>query len=191
MTVTAVPNCFKLLLMGFSLPDEIVARFNRGDPEAFTGIFEELYPVIYLFVARLAHFIPAAQDITTDAFIRLWECRGHFERQTSIKSFLFQTAKNLARDQLRRNLIEKKKLREIQKMGQDLLAGDAQPGEIHAELLDRITREAEHLPNQCRQIFRLSYTNGLSNPEIANRLNISVKTVSNQKNIAIKILKHG
>jgi RNA polymerase sigma-70 factor (ECF subfamily) len=177
--------------MKFSLSDEIIIPFNQGDPEAFNRVFEELYPVVYLLVARLVHFIPAARDITVDAFVRLWECRGRFERLASIKSFLFQTAKNLARDQLRRNLTEKKKLREIQKMEQDLPAGDAQPGEIHAELLDRITREVEHLPYQCRQIFRLSFTNGLSNPEIANRLNISVKTVSNQKNIAIKILKHG
>jgi len=171
------------------LSDEVVTPFNRGDSKAFNRIFQEFYPAIFLFVNKLIYPSAAAGDIATDAFLRLWENKGAFESFARLRSFLFQTAKNLALDHLRHLRIERKKLLEIQKIERDLREGNFQPAESHADLLELIHQAIGDLPRRCRQVFLLSFTEGLNNTEIANRLNISVRTVSNQKAIAVEILK--
>ena len=58
-----------------------------------------------------------------------------------------------------------------------------------AELLDLICREIDRLPRQRRLVLVLSYLSGMTNTEIATRLGISEKSVSNQKTLALKTLK--
>ena len=48
----------------------------------------------------------------------------------------------------------------------------------------------EQLPERPRQIFRMSRIEGLNNEEIARRLEITVKTVENHLNIALKRIRH-
>jgi RNA polymerase sigma-70 factor (ECF subfamily) len=175
--------------MNLPLSDEVITLFNRGDSKAFNRIFQEFYPAIFLFVDKLIHPSAATGDIATDAFLRLWENRGGFESPTRLRSFLFQTAKNLAFDHLRHLRTERKKLLAIQRMEWDPGAGSFQSAESHAYLLELIQQAIGDLPRRCREVFLLFFKEGLDNAEIADRLNISVKTVSNQKAIALKILK--
>jgi RNA polymerase sigma-70 factor (ECF subfamily) len=58
-----------------------------------------------------------------------------------------------------------------------------------AELADRINRAIQNLPEKCREVFLLCRFEGLKYAEIADRLNISVKTVEMQISIALKKLR--
>ncbi|MFT3824737.1 MAG: sigma-70 family RNA polymerase sigma factor [Chitinophagaceae bacterium] len=64
------------------------------------------------------------------------------------------------------------------------------PGKILAkELEERLRKALNELPEQCRTIFQLSRFEGLKYHEIANQLQISVKTVENQMGKALKVLR--
>ena len=60
---------------------------------------------------------------------------------------------------------------------------------ITAELHNLIYAAIDKLPGKCREIFKLCYISGLTNEETARRLKISVKTVSNQKLLALRKLR--
>lgn len=61
----------------------------------------------------------------------------------------------------------------------------------YSELLDYLDQMINQLPDKCKEIFYLSRMEQLSHKEIAEKLNISVKTVENQISIALKRLKQG
>jgi RNA polymerase sigma-70 factor (family 1) len=175
--------------MKFSVSEEIIKPFNKGDPEAFARIYLEFYPFIYSYVHKRISASPSTPDIVADSFTKLLQKRGSFKNLRIVKSYLFQTAKNGCLDYLKHARLEREKALEIQKrelaLGEDIF----DPSESRAELLVRIHKVIERLPRKCRQIFLLYYTDGLTITEIAGLLGISEKTVFNQKTIAIKILK--
>ncbi len=57
------------------------------------------------------------------------------------------------------------------------------------QLMDKVYEEVAKMPGKMREIFYLSYKEGLKPPQVAERLQISVQTVKNQKVNAIKLLK--
>ena len=175
--------------MKFAIPEEVIKPFNEGDPGAFRMIYQEFYPFIYSFVHKRISASPATADIVADCFIRLLPKRGSFKNLKIVKSYLFQTAKNACLDYLKHSRLEREKAIEIQKRELALREDIFDPSESQGELLTMIFKVIEKLPRQCRQIFVLYYTEGLSIKEIANRLGISEKTVFNQKAVAIKRLK--
>ncbi len=175
--------------MKFSIPEDIIIPFNQGDQEVFARIYQELYPFIFSYTRRLADSSAAAQDIVSDSFIKLWKNRGGFENLAKVKSFVFQTARNACLDYLKHARLEREKAVLLSKQLEEPAENLLEAAERRAELLDLIYREIERLPRQRRLIFQLYYLSGLTNTEIAARLGISEKSVSNQKTLAMKTLK--
>jgi RNA polymerase sigma factor (sigma-70 family) len=60
---------------------------------------------------------------------------------------------------------------------------------IRSEVLNEINLAIQKLPSSCQQIFRMGYLEGLTNPEIAETLSISINTVKTQKQRALKSIK--
>jgi RNA polymerase sigma-70 factor (ECF subfamily) len=61
--------------------------------------------------------------------------------------------------------------------------------EIKSEVLQYVYAEIEKLPEKCREVFKLSYLEGMKLSEVAQHLNISEQTVANQKTKALKMLR--
>jgi RNA polymerase sigma-70 factor (ECF subfamily) len=62
-------------------------------------------------------------------------------------------------------------------------------GQIYGELINEIFKYMESIPERSRQVIKLLYGEGLKYKEIADRLNISVKTVESQRDYGLKKLK--
>ncbi len=60
---------------------------------------------------------------------------------------------------------------------------------IEAEVLGEVYKALQKLPEGCRKVINLSYFEGLSNQEVADRLNVSINTVKTQKLRALKMLR--
>ena len=74
----------------------------------------------------------------------------------------------------------------------DVVTGEDASAEeqyLHSELQERVTAAIDSLPPKCRTIFQLSRFEELTYREIAERLDISVKTVENQMSKALKVLR--
>ena len=128
------------------------------------------------------------EEVVQDVFVRLWEGRDTLQIE-SIKTYLYTSARNIMlnrlRDQKRNNTVmeqwaqqemENRKGEECFDMG---------------EFLSRSQVAINNLPDKCKQIFILSKQSNLTYKQIAEKLDISVKTVETQMGIALrKIRKH-
>jgi RNA polymerase sigma-70 factor, ECF subfamily len=152
--------------------------------ELLTKLFSESQRALYGYVRRLVGSRESAEDIVQEAYLRVYE---YPERMETPRAFLFSTARNLAADSRRRNRVNK-----TDTLG-DFDRPDVVPESmsLEAELLvdeqSRLLKEAiERLSPQRRAVFTLKVFHGYSYKEIAQRLNLSPKTVENHIALALR-----
>jgi RNA polymerase sigma-70 factor (ECF subfamily) len=164
-------------------------HFTGGERTAFTAVYNEYYLRVYQYAERFLPSTADAEDITADTFVKLWQRRNEFATLDHIRAFLFTTVRNACINFHQHTLVKNEKHSDILR----LLSNDQQTSfhleEVRAELMGLVYREVDKLPKKMKEIFLLSYRDGLKPSEIAERLNISVQTVSNQKVNAINLLK--
>ena len=167
---------------------ELFERIKNSDEKAFENLFHKYYGYLCLYATKIINDDSAAEEIVQDFFVKIWEKRGQFNIETSIKSYLFRSIKNLCINYIQHN---KTKLRYAQKVISEIennFSDDSSFPEI--ELSRKIEESINSLPEKRKEIFRLSRQEGLKYQEIANKLNISIKTVETQMSLAIKTLRN-
>jgi RNA polymerase sigma-70 factor (family 1) len=166
----------------------LIKKLIEGDQKAFSQLFN-LYAANLLNVAR-KYLInkEEAEEIVQETFYRVWKYRENMDAQLSFKAYIITIAKRLIFNQT------KKRMHEIayQEYFVQQYKDDLSPIEEYIDFheLDRqIKTGIESLPPKCKETFLLSRQHGLSNHEIANKLNISLSTVENHMNKALNHLR--
>lgn len=155
----------------------------------FAKLFNELYSPLYQYCLKLVGNKELAEDIVQEQFVYIWENRERLDRSASIKAYLFTSVKHRSIDHLRKKFFKNKEC--IENIPDSNLIGELpNPAEIleNKELRAIINKALANLPEKCRIILIMKKLGEFTNKEIANKLNISVKTVENQMTIAIKKL---
>ena len=182
------PNNNKIYqLLESSIATSEIETLKQGDTKAFDDIFRSYYQPLCIYAKKILQGDPMqAEDIVQQTFVKLWETRTKIDIQTSLKSYLYKSVHNTALNKLR-HLKTKTKYQE-HALRQLELHRSYQP-EAHQELSQKIQAAISSLPKQCRYIFELSRFEELKYREIADQLQISVKTVETQMGKALKILR--
>jgi RNA polymerase sigma-70 factor (ECF subfamily) len=135
----------------------------------------------------LIHDDVAAEEIVQDFFVKLWEKREQISIETSVKNYFFRSVKNYSLNFIQHN---KTKIVHEQKLLSEIKTSYSDDNNYpEPDLLDKIEESIKSLPEKRREIFRLSRQEGLKYQEIAQKLNISIKTVETQMSLAIKTLR--
>lgn len=158
------------------------------EQRAYAGaLFEAYGGLLQRFLRRRMRDTEEVADLVQDVFVRLVRS-GDLGRITHPKAFLFQTATNLLRDEqrgrnLRRSGLQDDALRALH-------APDAPTPERVLEARQRLQlfeRALAELPPRCREVFMLARFDGLTHPQIAARLGISISGVEKHM---IKAIAH-
>jgi len=167
---------------------EVIEQIKEGSKETFRLLFDQFGPKIYAFALSYLKNESDAEELLQEVFLKLWEVRSTLDSSKNLKSFLFKICINLIYDSIRRKNIEQVY---IDYSGRNNpLSGDNTWHEvIYNDMYDQLQQLIAAMPEQRRLIFRLSKEEGLSNEEIAVRLNLSRRTVENQLYRAISFLK--
>jgi len=128
-----------------------------------------------------------AQDVVQDVFMNFWRKRDTLDIDLKVKSYLFTAVRNKALEVLRHEKMKENHADTVRI--NELLRYDIEDEAEKYVRLEKIHAAIGTLPDKCREVFSLSKLNGLSYNEIANHLNISVKTVENQIVRALKLLR--
>lgn len=157
---------------------------DRLDSSSFEELFRSYFTPLMAFARKILADEDDAREVVHKVFIALWEKREDMDLSTSLKSYLFTSVRNRSLNVLR----DRKKF-----SGEELpeVAGDWDVStQIETMELEEKIREAiQALPEKCRKVFELHRFEGLKYGEVAQKLNISVKTVENQMSKALKILR--
>jgi RNA polymerase sigma-70 factor (ECF subfamily) len=170
-------------------PEEKVLfeRIKNGDEKAFEILFYKYYGHLCLFASKIINDDVAAEEIVQDFFVKLWEKREHFSIETSIKNYLFRSVKNLCLNFIQHNKTKIKHAQIVLSEVESSFSDDSNFPEI--DLTEKIEESINSLPEKRREIFMLSRQEGLKYHQIAQKLNISIKTVETQMSLAIKSLR--
>ena len=155
----------------------------------FDQAFRKFYPVLVLFARKLVRDKPAAEDIVTDVFCKLWQRQPRFPSQQSIKSFLYISTRNACINHLRRKAYQAGINNTIRDLSANQTEDFALNQIISCELYRQVNDQLESLPNACRRVMRMSFVQGRSNREIASKLQLSINTVRNQKARGIHLMR--
>ncbi len=166
----------------------LVERLRNKDSRAFELIYKEYFQVLVSYGFRFVDTVEEAEEAVQEVFVKFWDKCETLAPDSSIKSYLYRSVHNTCL-----NLIKHQKVKDGYKQYVINYLEDSEKMEIEIreqdDLMMRITAEIEKLPPRCREIFRLSRFEGLKYQEIADHLDISVKTVEVQMGKALRVLR--
>ena len=168
--------------------EQLIILLKKGDQQAFAQIYNRYAESLAGFAASKLNNLDDARDIIHDLFVKLWENRDEVYITSNLKSYLFSIVRHRVIDKIRKNITRE----EYASMAQSLTAGsqDSADKQVEAkELQQRIEKSLNQLPPRVKEIYKLSRDEGLTNHEIAEKLNLSEQTVKNQLSAALKHLR--
>jgi RNA polymerase sigma-70 factor, ECF subfamily len=170
--------------------DQLAARIKIGDEQAFELLFRRYYTHLCMFASKYVNDPDLAKEIVQEVFCNIWEDREDINPDLSLKSYIYKITKNLCINKLHRRKVESR----YSELIKNVYLGFPEVSSTHEslcakELEEKYTYAVSKLPRECRKVFELSRIEGLKYREIAETLNISIKTVEGQMAKAFRILR--
>lgn len=160
------------------------------DKTAFKELFKKHYPLLCIHCKLKYGFdIHSAEEIVHSGFIKLWETHQTLVPDISPISYLYKIVNNLSLNTLRHEKVKQQYAAHLLKTTSEDISETSFNSIDLKQLSLAIDNAIAELPEQMRVIFELRKFEGLKYAEIADRLNISVKTVDTQLSRAMTKLK--
>lgn len=175
---------------------DLLRQLIRGDIAGYEVLFHKYYPTFFAFIKGMTKETAVAEDIAQNIFMKVWLNREKLDAAKSIRNYLFVLAKheiyNYFRTKSRHVHDPKGGYRADRKQG----GGGNLPSrnEIEekldlAETAEQVETIVGKMPPQRQQIFRMSRFEHMPSREIAEQLNLSVRTVDKHLELALKELR--
>jgi RNA polymerase sigma-70 factor (ECF subfamily) len=165
------------------MPVDDVALAAQGDTGAFERVYRAHLGRVYNLARRMAG-AEAADELTQDVFVRVWQKLGTFRGDASFTTWLHRLAVNVVIERFRTDQARRARLMD----GEDIFAVLAGPADTRDIGLDFETA-LEKLPDGAREIFVLHDVEGYKHHEIATMLEISAGTSKAQLHRARMMLR--
>lgn len=169
-----------------------ITALRKGEKNAFESVYIEFFGVLYHLCLQYLHDEKTAEEIVQDTFLKLWEIRESLNDQSNIRNFLYTITKNNCLNSLRNqkiSLLYQKNMKYLEMQfnyeAMEKLGNYIQFEELRNTIEDAILK----LPEDVADTFRLSRFEEFSYREIAEKQNISVKTVEARISKALRILR--
>ena len=173
--------------MNYRHDSDLIESLKNGEEKAFIYLVDQYNQRLFGYALSLTKDHAEAEDILQNVFLRAWEKRKKMNITTSLQNYLYKSVRNEFLNQYKKTrstmILEQKYFEALEKV-----TSTQDENEFQITLL-RITKEIQNLPPKCREVFIMSRKEGLTNLEISEYLNISVKTVEAQITKAFTVLK--
>jgi len=174
---------------GMELENESIGTLlAQRDEAAFEQMFKTHFKRLHAYAFTILRDEIQAEEMVQQVFFKLWERSENLSLTGSVSSYLYRAVHNESL-----NYIKHQKVRsnhqlnvaysmknEVEHPAKKIMAGELEK-KIHSAL--------NELPEQCRTIFQMSRFDELKYREIADKLDISVKTVESQMSKALRLLR--
>jgi len=164
--------------MNFNDNIVLINSLKNGEEKAYTFLLETYHRRLNAYALSLIGDPAMAEDIVQNVFLKTWQFRKKLNHKYTIQSFLYKSVYNQFINTYNKNkntvLLQMKYhealYKEIEKTDEKSLEN----------MIALVSKEIDKLPPKCKQVFSLSKKEGLTNAEISDYLNISIKTVEAQ-----------
>jgi RNA polymerase sigma-70 factor (ECF subfamily) len=168
--------------------EQIASLLVVRNETAFEQVFKTYYKNLYAYALTILKDEIEAEEIVQQVFFKLWDRSEKLHVAGPVAAYLYRAVHNESL-----NFLKHQKVKETHRLhvAYAMKNNTEQPqGKIISKELEQKFREAlNELPEQCRTVFQLSRFEDMKYRDIADKLQISVKTVENHMGKALKILR--
>lgn len=166
---------------------EFISSLKRGDSKGYQFLVTSYHQKLCVYANSLTNDSDLAEDIVQNVFMSIWKNRNKLKDQFVVKSYLYKSVYNEFIDQYRK----KKAVLTLEKKHIDALTYIVEEEDEKSleKLISIVKKEIDKLPPKCKQTFLLSKEEGLTNLEISEYLNISIKSVEAHITKAFSVLR--
>lgn len=179
-------NILKMKI-AFLSDKEFISSLKKGDSKGYQFLVTSYHQKLCVYANSLTNDSDLAEDIVQNVFMSIWKNRNKLKDQFVVKSYLYKSVYNEFIDQYRK----KKAVLTLEKKHIDALTYIVEEEDEKSleKLISIVKKEIDKLPPKCKQTFLLSKEEGLTNLEISEYLNISIKSVEAHITKAFSVLR--
>jgi RNA polymerase sigma-70 factor (ECF subfamily) len=167
----------------------LLSKIRNNDLKAFEKLFRNYYAPLCRYANSYLNDLSVAEEIVQDLFFLLWKEREQIQIRLSLKSYLYQAARNRAFHYLKHAQIEEnyreKTVESFVEYNTPTPVDELEYKELQTQLSVSLT----HMPERRRKIFCMNRFDGKKYSEIAQELSVSVKTVEAEMTKALALLR--
>ncbi|WP_127124757.1 RNA polymerase sigma factor [Pseudoflavitalea rhizosphaerae] len=163
-------------------------QIAEGDEAAFERIYRAYVPQLASFLKRFSVSDREVDEIIQETFLRVWLQRDKLPEVEFPKAWVFRISSNIIFNYMKRSVTEEN--------AKNVIGGNAQHKHNDTEetlhlhqLMAAIARAVENLSPQRKRIYELSRHDGLTIPEIAEKLGLSNNTVKNTLTSSLQLIR--
>ncbi len=166
---------------------DLIPALKEGNLQAFSQLFDRYGKRLYHFSLGYLKSPQDAEEIVQEVFLKIWHNRDEMAEAGSFESYLFTIARNGILNTIRKSKSEQAYLNYLKiHPTKNVLLEE----ELNFHELEKAYRSAiEQLSPKRKEIFLLSKEQSLTNAQIAQKMNISIKTVENQMTSALSEIR--
>jgi RNA polymerase sigma-70 factor (ECF subfamily) len=160
---------------------ELLGAAQTGQLDALGTLYDRYAKLVYGLAFKVLGDSEEAEDVTQDVFLTLWHQNRYDPKRGSLSSFLITMTRSRSIDRLRSRGVKSRFLQRWQTMmkSDSTRATPLDQASIH-ERSQRVKAALAQLPDPERQVLEIAYYEGLSQSEIARRLNTPLGTVKSR-----------
>lgn len=161
---------------------------REGDEAAFTQLYRQYHPALYLYLLRYCKIPSLAEDLVHDVFLKLWEVRERIDPTQSFTGYLYRIARNHVFKTIQRIATDEALRAQVCRNLES--RADALPeDQVAAKQYERLFEEAlDRMPAQRLRVFRLCRQEGRSYEEAADMLGISRNAVKKHMVLGMRFI---
>lgn len=166
----------------------LINRLRNGDESALTELYNKFWQSLFVSSYNVLKNKELCEDIIQDIFMNIWHNREKLEINISLKGYMYACARYQVFNQFKKNK-DKIHVELFEDLDKRFQCSTPETQLMHEELLNQINSIVEALPEKCQLVYKLSREEQLSHKEIAERLEISTKTVENHITKALHVIR--
>ena len=167
---------------------QLFNNIKEGDVKAFTTLFDKYYSSLCEFSMMIVGSKQSAEEIVADVFANIWIKRGQHTVNSNLRGYLMRSTKNLTISYMRKKKIQILSLDEIEQL-QPKSEFSPDNNILKKESTFSIEKILTQIPEKSRLVFKMHRFENLKYKEIAEILDISIKTVEKHMGKSLKILR--
>ncbi|MCM1050392.1 MAG: RNA polymerase sigma-70 factor [Paenibacillus sp.] len=165
----------------------------KGTDDNFVKLYDTYFEKLMFHASRFVDDQAEAEDIVADVFYELWSRRDEIDFEKGIVSYMYKAVSMRALNVLRHKNVAAVRIEALEAINDrrmDFIDHSNLEEKIESSDIRTGIRDAmDKLPDKCKQAFILSYINGLKSKEIAQIMDISVRTVEAHVYKALRFLR--
>lgn len=166
----------------------IVRSLAPTGEAAFEQLFKTHFRGLHAYAITILKDEMMGEEIVQNVFYKFWEKREQLAIETSPKAYLYKAVYHDCLNYIKHKKVKSAHVMHVVRQSSDRVE-NASGKVLQGELKEHIHEAMNELPEQCRTIFQMSRYEGMKYQEIADEMDLSVKTIENQMGKALKLLR--